>query len=92
MIEKKFKENDIIQVGQVIALIEAENYEDLDEKFITSEVDSIEIEVSNNSDIIEKEIEEIIERKMKEAEEAKAAEEAANSGPQKRRLQKWRSL
>ena len=30
------------------------------------------------------EIEEIIERKMKEAEEAKAAEEAANSGPQKK--------
>ena len=35
------------------------------------------------------EIEEIIERKMKEAEEAKAAEEAANSGPQKKKLQKW---
>ena len=30
------------------------------------------------------EIEEIIERKMKEAEEAKAAEEAANAGPQKK--------
>ena len=29
------------------------------------------------------EIEEIIERKMKEAEEAKAAEDAANAGPQK---------
>ena len=38
------------------------------------------------------EIEEIIERKMKEAEEAKAAEEAANAGPQKRKLQKWKSL
>ena len=33
------------------------------------------------------EIEEIIERKMKEAEEAKAAEEAANAGPPKK-LQK----
>jgi len=63
LIEKKFKENDIIQVGQVIALIEAENYEDHDEKFIASEGDSIEVEVSNNSDIIEKEIEEIIEDK-----------------------------
>jgi 2-oxoglutarate dehydrogenase E2 component (dihydrolipoamide succinyltransferase) len=63
LIEKKFKENDIIQVGQVIALIEAENYEDHDEKFIASEGDSIEVEVSNNSDIIEKEIEEIIENK-----------------------------
>ena len=38
------------------------------------------------------EIEEIIERTRREAEEAKAAEEAANAGPPKKELQKWRSL
>ena len=78
LIEKKFKENDIIQVGQVIALIEAENYEDLDEKFIASEVDSIEIEVSNNSDIIEKEIEEIIENKTYQESEIQSNEVQTN--------------
>tara|TARA_B100001059_G_scaffold129593_1_gene129552 strand:- start:2860 stop:4158 length:1299 start_codon:yes stop_codon:yes gene_type:complete len=79
LIEKKFKENDIIQVGQVIALIEAENYEDLDEKFIASEVDSIEIEVSNNSDIIEKEIDEIIENKTYQESEIQSNEVQTNN-------------
>ena len=37
------------------------------------------------------EIEEIIERKMKEAEDAKAAEEAANAGPQKKKLLRLRN-
>ena len=46
-----------------------------------------ELDLNNVSDVVENstnKIEEIIERKMKEAEEAKAAEEAANSGPQKK--------
>ena len=78
LIEKKFKENDTIQVGQVIALIEAENYEDNDENLIPSE-DAVEIEVSNNSEIIEKEIEEIIENKTYQISEIQLNEAQKNN-------------
>ncbi len=63
LIEKKFKKNDIIKVGQVIAIIEAENFENLQEDDDNSEDKVIEINVHENSEIIEKEIEEIIDFK-----------------------------